>query len=65
VYGGRNGKVGMLPEGKPDILARRVRRAIERGSARLIYPRFYNMNRWFPGLSRWLVDSAVPRPPAA
>lgn len=61
-FGGRKGAVGLLPEGRPDVLARRIRAAIERGRPRLIYPRFYVVARWFPWLARWLTDSIAPRP---
>ena len=63
-YGGRKGLVKILPEGTPEVLAVRIRRAIERRSARVIYPRFYTIARLFPWLVRWLVDSAK-LPPAA
>jgi hypothetical protein len=51
-----------MPEGRPDTLARLVRRAVERRKARLIYPRFYVITRLFPWLARWLVDAGAPRP---
>jgi short-subunit dehydrogenase len=54
--GGRTGVVGALPEGTADELARRIRRAIERRSARVIYPSFYLSTRWLAPLARWLVD---------
>ena len=38
----------------------RIRRAIESERARLVYPRFYAMNRWFPWFARWIVDAAAP-----
>jgi short-subunit dehydrogenase len=60
-FGGRKGAVGLLPEGQPDKLARLIRRAIERGRARLIYPRFYHVTRLFPWLARWLADAGAPR----
>jgi short-subunit dehydrogenase len=61
-FGGRKGTVGLMPEGRPDTLARLVRRAVERRKARLIYPRFYVITRLFPWLARWLVDAGAPRP---
>ena len=43
------------------MLARRIVRALERGSARLIYPRFYALARWAPWFARWTTDLAAPR----
>ena len=52
VFGGRKGLVGMTPEGR----ARGARAADspgnERGSARVIYPRFYITTRLLPVVSR-------------
>jgi short-subunit dehydrogenase len=62
-FGGRKGLVGLMPEGKPDVLARRILRALERGSARLIYPRFYTLARLAPWFARWLTDLSAPKPP--
>jgi short-subunit dehydrogenase len=50
----------MQPIGRADVLARRVRRAVERRRARVIYPRAYTMTRWFPGLTRWFMDRFTP-----
>jgi hypothetical protein len=57
--GGRRDAVGLAPEGRPEELARRVRRALERRRARVIYPRFYTLARWMPWLARWITDSAA------
>ena len=56
-FGGRKGLVGALPEGKPEVLAERIRYAIERGRGRIVYPRFYALARIFPWLVRILTDS--------
>jgi len=61
-FGGRKGTVGLMPEGRPEVLARLVRRAVEKHKARVIYPRFYVITRLFPWLARWLVDAGSPRP---
>jgi short-subunit dehydrogenase len=61
-FGGRHGVVGLLPEGRPEVLARRIRHAVERRRPRLVYPRFYAIARLFPWFGRWLVDRAGPRP---
>ena len=52
----------MVPEGKPDVLARRVRAAVEKRRARVIYPRWYVLTRWFPGSTRWFLDHFTPAP---
>jgi short-subunit dehydrogenase len=64
-FGGRKGAVALLPEGKPEELARRIRRAIERRQRRLIYPRFYASARWFPWIGRAVADAFVKSPYAA
>jgi short-subunit dehydrogenase len=56
VFGGRKGVVGMLPEGRADVLARRVRRAIEKKRKRIVYPRFYWVTWLFPWAARVAAD---------
>jgi short-subunit dehydrogenase len=63
VLGGRKGLVGALPEGSAEGLARRIRRAVERRQARLIYPRVYALERWFPNLARGLLNAFGLRAP--
>ena len=58
---GRKGLAGMIPLGDAATLARRLRRAIERRRARMFYPRFYAVTRWFPGVSRWFGERFAPR----
>jgi short-subunit dehydrogenase len=58
--GGRD-NLPKMPEGTPEILARRITRAMERRRARLVYPRFYAVSRWLPWFGRWSVDSFAPR----
>jgi short-subunit dehydrogenase len=60
--GGRTGMVGMLPEGRPDVLARRIVRALDRRAARLIYPRFFVIARLLPWLGRWIADRGARLP---
>lgn len=57
----------MLPGGRPEVLARRVRRAVLRRKTRVIYPLFYVLARHFPGVTRWLMDNFAPKalPPPA
>lgn len=50
-----------LPAGTADVLARRVRRAVERRRARVIYPWFYTLSRHFPALTRFFLDRFTPR----
>lgn len=51
-----------LPIGTTKVLASRVRSAVERKRARVIYPRVYVLTRHFPGITRWLLDQLTPRP---
>lgn len=51
-----------LPHASPEALARRIRIAIERRKARVIYPRVYSLFRHFPAISRWLLDHLTPAP---
>jgi short-subunit dehydrogenase len=52
--------VRLQPRGTAAGLARRVRRALERRSPRLIYPSANRVVRWFPGTTRWLMDRFTP-----
>jgi short-subunit dehydrogenase len=61
-FGGKKGLIRILPEGSPEELARRIRAAVERGRARIIYPRFYAATRMFPVIARWATDLGAPRP---
>lgn len=59
-FGGRE-KVPKVPEGTPEVMARLIRRAMEKRKKRLIYPRFYLLSYWFPWLGRRLVESFGPK----
>jgi len=61
-FGGKD-RVPPLPEGNPAELARLICQAMERRSARVIYPRVYAMSRWFSPVARALVDRFAPRRP--
>ena len=50
----------LLPEGRPDELARLMRRAVERGDDRIIYPRVYGGLRYLSHLARFLIDKLPP-----
>lgn len=58
IYG--DGAAQRLPVGNTTTLAQRVRRAVERRQARVIYPRLYSSARYFPGLTRVLLDRLTP-----
>jgi short-subunit dehydrogenase len=51
-----------LPTGSTRVLAELVVDAIERKRPRVIYPRIYVLARWFPSLTRWVMDHFSPRP---
>lgn len=53
---------GPLPWGEPDELARRILAAMDARRSLLVYPRFYRLAVWFPGITRMLVDRAAPVP---
>ena len=55
-------RVTSLPTAQPEVVARQVHRAIERGTARVIYPRVYTVFRYLPGVARWLLDRFTPKP---
>jgi uncharacterized protein len=49
-----------FPTGTEAELSRLVRLAIERKTARVIYPRSGALSRWFPGTTRWVMDRFTP-----
>jgi short-subunit dehydrogenase len=53
--------VRATPKGTPEVLARLVRRAVERKKARVIYPWIYTFARHLPGLTRWSLDRFSPK----
>ncbi len=56
--------VKLLPEGVPTVLARRIRMAVERRRARIVYPRVYVLARHTPALTRMMMDAMTPLPPS-
>jgi short-subunit dehydrogenase len=54
------GRLATMLGGSLDVLARLTVRAVERRKSRLIYP--YNgwLARWFPGITRFVVDRLTP-----
>jgi len=61
-YGGREGPAGRAPEGTPDVLARLVRRAVEKKKKRVIYPGFYALPYFVPWFSRFVTFRMSPQP---
>ncbi len=53
--------VRRVPTGDPDVLARLVARAVDRNTARVIYPGVYGLARMFPGTTRWFMDRFTPK----
>jgi short-subunit dehydrogenase len=51
----------LAPTGTPERLARLIRLASDKGKARLIYPSIYHAARYFPAMTRHLVDCFTPR----
>jgi short-subunit dehydrogenase len=54
--------VRAMPRGTPDELARRILSAIDHRDDRVIYPSAYWSARWFPGVTRWFLDTFTPAP---
>lgn len=50
----------LTPSGRPEVLARRILRAVQKKHARVIYPRSYAVARHFPNLTRWFLDVFTP-----
>ena len=52
--------LSLQPRGEAAVLARHIRRAVERRRGRVIYPRLNAPARYFPGVTRWLMDRLTP-----
>lgn len=52
----------LLLEGDAGELARRIRTAVELKGGRIIYPLIYNVPRWFPTITRWVINRLAPNP---
>jgi short-subunit dehydrogenase len=48
------------PTGAPEVLARRIARAVAHRRPRVVYPRFYALSRHFPNVTRWALDALTP-----
>ena len=60
--GGRKGTAALMPEGKPETLARLIRKGVETRKARIVYPAFYLSQMFAPNLSGWLAGTFGPKP---
>jgi short-subunit dehydrogenase len=47
-------------QGQPRELARRIRSAVELKQNRIVYPLPYALARWFPTITRWVLDRLTP-----
>lgn len=57
---GEDSMATAVPVGQAVDLAVAIRKAVQRRSARLFFPRFYGLARMFPGIARWLVTRFTP-----
>lgn len=57
---GKDSMATAVPVGKAVDLAAAIRSAVDRRTARLIFPRFYSAARAFPSIARWLVSRFTP-----
>lgn len=57
----KNPMMGM-PIGDSVKLAKLILKGIRKKKARIIYPFFYSLSRWFPIVARWIVDFVSPIP---
>jgi short-subunit dehydrogenase len=53
--------VNRVPTGDAGELARLIRRAVQKGHARLSYPRVYGLARYFRVTSQWVTDTFAPQ----
>ena len=51
----------MMPEGKPDELARLIWDAVIKRKNRIVYPASYQTARWFPAITRAALDRFTPK----
>lgn len=49
-----------VPTGQADVLARKIERAMARGSARVVYPGIYGITRYTRVISQWVTDRFTP-----
>ena len=58
--GTTNSEIALYREGRPEVLAKLIRRALAKRKSHLIYPRFYALAWSAPWFARWLKDRMVP-----
>ena len=51
----------LTPYGNTKTLGNLVRRAVEKRRKRIVYPRFYALGWWLPGIGRTIVEYAMPK----
>lgn len=49
-----------VPTGSPEVLARMIADAVQKRKPRVVYPRVYNVSRYFPGATRFALDRLTP-----
>ncbi len=54
------GAANALPTGTTEELACRIESAVKKRGARLVYPRLYYSAKWFPGITRFVMDRMTP-----
>lgn len=57
---GASRMLSLQPHGRADELAFRIARAVAARRARVVYPRVNALARWFPTVTRWLMDRYTP-----
>lgn len=57
---GSSKAISLQPRGTVGTLARKVRQAVIRGDARVIYPGVYRLARLLPGVTRFVIDRMTP-----
>lgn len=57
--------IRLQPIATTQELAAAVVPAVLSGRARVVYPRWYALSRWFPAPTRWLMDTLTPTPAVA
>lgn len=61
-HGAENFVIRMQPTGSAEELAKIIVRAMDRGTARVIWPRVNALARHFPATTRWMMDALTPLP---
>ena len=59
---GNAAAVRFLPRGTPEGLAKKVLRAVDHKSARVVYPAIYGVTRWLRPFATWMTELTAPAP---